>query len=121
MGNKDSKESPNAQESDESDTDSSLTEDISTQLGTHEEQHRDNNEHYSILGSDGDQLDCSMSAEETTIVTSGDADSDVHEHINQAVSGTIHGSPKSMTDEQSTTSKEDNRCKVLAFIYCISA
>ena len=120
MGNKDSKETQSAQKSDESGADSSLAEDLSTQLGTHEE-HGDNNEHDTILGSDGDQLDCSMSAEETTIVTSGDADSDVHEHINQAVSGTIHGSPKSMTDEQSTTSKEDNRCKVLAFIYCISA
>ena len=105
MGNKDSKESPNAQESDESDEDSSLTEGISIQLGTHEE-HGDNNEHDTILGSDGDQLDGSMSAEGTSIVGTGEADLDVQEHIiNQGVSGTIKGSATSATDLQSTINK----------------
>ena len=54
MGNKDSKETQSEQESDRSDTDSSLAENLSTRLGTHEE-HGDNNEHDTILGSDGDQ------------------------------------------------------------------
>ena len=119
MGNKDSKETQSAQESDESDADSSLAENLSVQLRTHKE-HGDNNEHDTILGRDGYQLDVNMATAGTSTVTSGDADADVLEHINHGVSSTIKGSPKSTTDRQSTNSKEDNRCKLLAYIYCIS-
>ena len=105
MGNKDSKETQSEQESDGSDTDCSLADDLSTQLGIHEE-HGDENGHDTILGSDGNQLDGSMSAEGTSIVGTGEADLDVQEHIiNQGVSGTIKGSATSATDLQSTINK----------------
>ena len=104
MGNKESKETQTSQESDRSDTDSSLAEDISIQLGTHEE-HGDNNEHDTILGSDGDQLDR----------TTEEAEFDLQEHINRGVSGSIKDLPKSTTHVQSTNCKKDSKRKLLAY------
>ena len=110
MGNKDSKEIQSEQESDRSDTDSSLAENLSTQLGTHEE-HGDENGHDTILGSDGDQLDVSMAAEGTAIVVTGDADSDIQKRLNQGVSGTMGDSPRRVTDVQSANTKKDRKCE----------
>ena len=76
MGNKDSKETQCEQESDESDADDSLAENLSIQLVTHEE-NGDNNEHDTVLG-------CA-------------------------------------THVQSVNCERDNNCKLLVYVYCLSA